>query len=99
MMHAQANDDKLVSAATFPPGDPCHRKKDAGQLPVLITGLKQSCRNQVISVIRIVGELPWVGPGFAWNAANPYGIDGQHQPECARESLWSQAVMEICAVG
>ena len=72
-----------------------HRKRDAGQLPVVDNRTKAKLPGSGnFGYSDHVGELPWVGRrDFPWNAANPYGIDGQHQPECARESLWSPAAL------
>jgi prepilin-type N-terminal cleavage/methylation domain-containing protein len=95
IMYAQANDDKLVSAQVFAPGDPPPATAGCGTPPAPIFGNTKAKPPPVghWSYSMHKNELPWVGPGWAFDASNN-SVEGQ-QPECnqrvAMESgaLWT----------
>jgi prepilin-type N-terminal cleavage/methylation domain-containing protein/prepilin-type processing-associated H-X9-DG protein len=99
LMYAQANDDKLINAATFAPGDPLPAGVVCPPPPsTVIDSTKARIPNS--SPVHWTSplhdnELPWVGPGWAWNMGSLYGIDGVHQTECAQRvamesgALWT----------
>jgi prepilin-type N-terminal cleavage/methylation domain-containing protein len=84
IMYAQANDDKLVNAQTFAPGDLPPATAGCGTPPAPIDGhTKARVPNSPPvhwSSPFHDKELPWVGPGWAFDASNN-SIEG-HQPEC-----------------
>jgi prepilin-type N-terminal cleavage/methylation domain-containing protein/prepilin-type processing-associated H-X9-DG protein len=85
-MYAQANDDKLVNAASFAPGDPPPASAACPTPPSGINGATKA-RLPNSSPVHWTNtdhkdELPWVGPGWAYDASHLYGIEGLHQPEC-----------------
>ena len=84
-MYAQANDDKLVNAASFAPGDPlppgvvCPPPSaginDATKARLPVAGADPFSDSHM-------NELPWVGPGWAYGSSI-WGVPGQ-QTECAQ---------------
>jgi prepilin-type N-terminal cleavage/methylation domain-containing protein len=82
IMYAQANDDKLVSAQVFAPGDP--PPASAGCSPP--SGMSGDTKAKPPPVGHWSypmhqDELPWVGPGWAFDASGG-SIPNVHQPEC-----------------
>jgi prepilin-type N-terminal cleavage/methylation domain-containing protein/prepilin-type processing-associated H-X9-DG protein len=85
LMYAQANDDKLVNSQSFAPGDPPPASAGCPPPSGMIGDTKARVPNSPPvhwSSPLHDNELPWIGPGWAYDAANPYGIEGLHQPEC-----------------
>jgi prepilin-type N-terminal cleavage/methylation domain-containing protein/prepilin-type processing-associated H-X9-DG protein len=85
IMYAQTNDDKLVNAQSFAPGDPPPASAGCPPPSGMIGDTKARVPNSPPvhwSSPMHDNELPWIGPGWAYDAANPYGIEGLHQPEC-----------------
>jgi prepilin-type N-terminal cleavage/methylation domain-containing protein len=85
IMYAQANDDKLVNAQVFSPGDPPPASAGCGTPPSPIDGDTKAkpppAEPEHWSYKSHKNELPWVGPGWAFDASNNM-VNGLHQPEC-----------------
>jgi prepilin-type N-terminal cleavage/methylation domain-containing protein/prepilin-type processing-associated H-X9-DG protein len=99
LMYAQGNDDKLINAASFAPGDPAPAGTDCPPPPSTVDGrtkarLPNSPPPHWTSSYH-ENELPWVGPGWAYNAGNLYGIEGVHQTECAQRVAMESGALWI----
>jgi len=82
IMYAQANDDKLVSAQVFAPGDPPPASAGCGPPPSGMSGNTKAILPPSTHWTYPMhqNELPWVGPGWAFDASG--GSVGGQQPEC-----------------